>query len=99
MRVKLAIVQSFCQTFDDQSLKKTFLLADFLNQFYSRNNQTKTLIKKYILQQFVLLEKHRIIQNQVVLIAHDFTATNHDIKQLNVKIFNHTTLIHFYEIL
>ena len=93
LRVKVAIIKSFSEQIP---IRKQFLIYEFLNQFNSISNKRKTKIKQNIIQQFRLLQKERIIENDIKLMKKNKSFIT--IQELTIKDINSAFLIVYYEV-
>ena len=93
LRVKVAIIKSFSEQIP---IRKQFLIYKFLNKFNSISNKRKTKIKQNIIQQFRLLQKERIIENDIKLMKKNksFITT----QELTIQDINSAFLIVYYEV-
>jgi len=93
LRVKVAIIKSFSEQIP---IRKQFLIYKFLNKFNSISNKRKTKIKQNIIQQFRLLQKERIIENDIKLLKKNksFITT----QELTIQDINSAFLIVYYEV-
>ena len=94
LQVKLSIIRSFAQ---ESSLKKTYLIKSFLNQYKKRSHSIQAQVKKEISHQFNNLIKSKIIEPRFQVSVN----RNNPITKDNIQIqdIHSAEVIYFYEII